>query len=245
MYQQQRSHRWIAGILVLWLLILSCGFLPRRTAVGETQTDIQTIELGSADQVKIRVNMGAGELSVAGGADNLLDASFRYNVAAWQPRVNYSVNGSLGDLVVDQMGEDPSIPVGGAIINEWELFLSNAVPVDLVFETGAGKSELDLHELEMTSLLIDSGVGITTVDLSRALDHDLNVTIHGGLGEITLFLPGEMGVRVSVNRGISSLTNSGLVQDGDDYVNSAYGVSPHTMYLDIQAGVGSINLLAP
>jgi hypothetical protein len=36
-----------------------------------------------------------------------------------------------------------------------------------------------------------------------------------------------------------------LVQDGDDYVNETYGSAPNTLYLDIQAGVGSINLLAP
>jgi hypothetical protein len=245
MNKKSRSTRWAGGILALWLLISSCGIIPTTTRVGETQTDTQTVELGSASQVDVHIMLGAGELSVAGDAENLMDATFRYNISDWQPRVNYSVNGSQGELVVDHQDQDPSIPVGGSLVNEWDLHLSSEVPIDLTIETGAGESELDLHQLDLTGLRIDTGAGVTSVDLSGALDHDLDVTISGGVGEITVKLPGEMGVRVSADTGIGGLTNTGLIRDGDDYVNDAYGSSPHTLYLDIQAGVGSINLLAP
>jgi N-terminal domain of toast_rack, DUF2154 len=237
--------RWAGGILALWLVISSCGIIPNTTSVGETRTDTQAVELGSASEVKVLIQMGAGELSVAGNADNLMDANFRYNVDELQPRVNYSENGSHGDLVVDHQDEDPSIPVGGSLVNEWDLHLSSEVPIDLTIEIGAGESELDLHLLDLTGLRIDSGAGVTNVDLSGSLDHDLDVTIIGGVGEITVKLPGEMGVRVSADTGIGGLTNAGLVQDGDDYVNAVYESAPHTLNLDIQAGVGSINLLAP
>jgi hypothetical protein len=245
MNKKSRMTRWAGGILALWLLISSCGLIPNTTSVGETRTETQTVELGSADEVQVRIQMGAGELSVTGGAGNLMDATFRYNVAQWQPGVNYSVNGGLGELVVDHQDEDPSIPVGGALVNEWSLLLSNAVPIDLVIETGAGESELDLHELDLAGLRIEVGAGKTNVDLSGPLDHDLNVAINGGVGEITVKLPGEMGVRVSADTGIGGLANAGLAKDGDVYVNETYGSAPNTLYLDIQAGVGSINLLAP
>jgi hypothetical protein len=237
--------RWAGGILALWLVISSCGIIPTTTRVGETQTDTHAVELGSASQVNVHINLRAGEMSVDGDAEHLMDASFRYNIAEWQPRVNYSVNGSQGELVVENQDRDPQIPVGGSLVSEWELHLSNKVPIELTIETGAGESELDLRQLNLTGLRINSGAGVTNIDLSGSLDHDLDVTITGGVGEITVKLPKEMGVRVSADTGIGGLTNSGLIKDGNQYVNDAYGGSPHTMQLDIQAGVGSINLQAP
>jgi hypothetical protein len=97
----------------------------------------------------------------------------------------------------------------------------------------------------LTGLRIETGAGNTNVDLSGALDHDLNATIEAGVGELSVKLPGEMGVRVSADTGIGGLTNSGLVKDGDDYVNADYGSAPYTLFLNIQAGIGSIHLDAP
>jgi hypothetical protein len=238
------SIRWIGGILALWLLISSCGPLST-TAAGDTRTDTQAVELGSANAVKVQILMGAGELSVAGDAASLMDATFRYNVADWQPRVNYAVNGGQGELRVDHQDDDPAIPIGRAVVNEWDLLLTNGVPIDLEVQTGAGVSALDLRGLDLTGLRIDVGAGTTSVDLSGALVHDLNAIINGGFGELSVRLPAETGVRVSVDTGIGALAKAGLVKDGDAYVNEAYGKAPHTLFLEIHTGVGAIELLAP
>jgi hypothetical protein len=244
MNNRTKSFRFAGAALALWLLVSSCGLLNLNTTrVGETRTDTQTVELGSANEVRVQIQMGAGELAVAGDADSLMDATFRYNVAAWQPRVNYQENGSHGELLVNHQGE--GVPVGGSIINEWSLLLSNAVPINLEIETGAGESILDLRDLDLTGLRINTGAGKTDVDLSGAFDHDLEATIDGGVGELSVKLPGEMGVRVSADTGIGDLSNSGLRRDGEAYVNDAYGSSPHTLFLKVNAGVGSIHLLAP
>lgn len=227
----------------MWLLVSSCGLPNNTTSVGKTRTETQAVELGSAKEARVQIEMGAGQLSVAGNAASLMDANFRYNVADWQPRVNYSINNGLGELVVDHQGH--YIPAGGALINEWSLLLSNAVPIDLDIETGAGETELDLRGLDLTDLYINIGAGTTNVDLSSALDHDLRVEISGGVGDLSVQLPGDMGVRASVDTAIGGLTSSGLVKDGDVYINDVYGNSPHTLYLDISAGIGSIKLLAP
>lgn len=243
MNDRMRSIFWPFGMLVIWVLISSCGLIPNTTAVGDTRTETQTVELGSASEVRVRIRMNAGELTVAGDANNLMDGTFRYNVVDWQPRVSYTIKDNQGELVVDHQGE--AIPVGRTLINDWSMQLNNNVPIDLDIATGAGESELDLHGLDLTDLHIETGAGNTNVDLSGVLDHDLTVTINGGVGELSVKLPGEMGVRVSAGTGIGSLTSSGLVQDGDVYVNAAYGSSPHTLFVDIQAGVGSIRLAAP
>jgi N-terminal domain of toast_rack, DUF2154 len=231
------------GILAVSLLISSCGLLNNTTSVDETRTETQAVELGSAKEARVQIRMHTGHLSVAGNAASLMDANFRYNVADWQPHVNYSINSGQGELVVDHQGQ--ATPVRGAQINEWNLLLSNAVPINLNIETGTCDTELDLRGLDLTDLQINLGAGTTDVDLSSALDHDLRAEINGGLGDLSVKLPGEMGVQVSADTKIGGLTSSGLVKDGDVYVNDVYGSSPHTLYLVISAGVGSINLLVP
>lgn len=237
------NYRWLGGVaLAIWLLISSCGLL-NTTRVTDTRTESQTIELGSAKEARVRIEMGAGQLTITNGAQALMEGTFRYNVADWQPRLDYSVTGSQGVLMVDHSGDD--IPVGGELVNEWSLSLNNLVPIDLEIRMHAGDTELDLRDLNLTALQVQTDAGNTNVDLSSALDHDLNAAISGDLGDLTVKLPGEMGVRVPADTDIGDLTNSGLVKDGEYYVNDAYAISPNTLYLDVDTDVGSISLLAP
>jgi hypothetical protein len=93
----------IAGIVLLGLLLLAAiviaGLFAFRQAqtiqVGPTETVTQSIELGSAKSADVVMSMGVGSLTVRGGATNLMDADFTYNIPDWRPEVNYAV--SLGD----------------------------------------------------------------------------------------------------------------------------------------------------
>ena len=71
---------------------------------------------------------------------------------------------------------------------------------------------------------------------------NLDVTIDTGATNLTVLLPSDVGVRVKVDRGPTVIDASGLVEDGDVYTNDAYGVSDVTLKVDIDAGVGQINL---
>ena len=239
-----RSTGWMAGILAVCLLSLSCGLLTT-TVMGDTQTDTQAVKLGSAQAVKVKIEMGAGELAIAGNAGDLMEGNFRFNVADWQPQVRYTESGSQGALNVSHREKAVSIPVGKTLVNQWDLRFNNAVPLDLEVNTGAGDNMLDLSGLDLTSLSLETGAGTTEVDLRGDYGHDLRVTINGGVGNLTVRLPDGMGVHVSTNIGVGGLTNSGLLRDGDAYVNALYGNAAHTLFLEIETGVGAVQLLAP
>jgi hypothetical protein len=236
------SKRLIFAGLALWFAMIGCGLLT--TSVSDVRTESQSVNLESATSADVQIEFPAGELNVQSGAGNLMDASFRYNVEDWQPRVQYSENSTQGVLRVSQHG-DNRVPVGGQLINEWEIQLSENVPMDLVIRTGAGNSLLDLGELDMTSLTVETGAGVTTVNLDGVWQHDLDVSIQGGVGELTVNLPAEMGVRVQMDTALVTVTANGLTRDENGYVNEAFGTAPHTLTLDLQAGVGSVILVAP
>jgi hypothetical protein len=185
--------------------------------------------------------MNAGVLTLAGGADHLLDADFRYNVPDWEPQVAYALNGDHGALDVTQPDEG-RLPVGAELVNDWNLRLSDGLPLDLAINLGAGEGDLDLTGLDVTKVQVEAGAAVVTVDLRGNWDHDVNAVIRGGAGELRVVLPSAMGVRVTAATALVNVTASGLTRDGDAYVNATYGTAPYSLHVEIEAGVGAVDL---
>jgi hypothetical protein len=252
----------LLAMVVVLLVAGGCIGLGRRLRIGALQTESQSVERGGAESVRVEIVMGAGELDLAGGADHLLDADFTYNVAEYRPEVAYS-NDVLTIRQPDVKGR-ASIWDLDDYRYEWSLRLNDGVPMELSVNLGAGRANLDLGTLSLTGLDIDAGAGEVAVDLSGAssltrlnvemgagrlnLDltgdwqGDLDTKIEGGIGGATLRLPRGVGVRVEMEGGLGTVNAKGLAKDGSVYVNDAYGRSTVTLHIDVQAGVGAIDL---
>lgn len=77
-------------LAIVALLLAVTGCVGRRIRVGKLRTESESVALGGAEAVRVEINMAAGELHVAGGADGLLEADFTYNVAELKPEVKHS-----------------------------------------------------------------------------------------------------------------------------------------------------------
>lgn len=252
----------IAAMAIVLILAFAAG-CGEGARVGELQTKNETIERGDASSVDVEIDMGAGELTIEGGSSDLLEARFTYNVEELNP----SAVLSNGKLVVTH--EDVKSGIGTFFDlpdyrNEWDLRFSDSVPMEMRIDLGAGRTDIALGTVELSRLDINAGAGDVSLDLSdsRALNHldfdmgagevlidlsgdwqdDLDALIQGGVGELTLKLPASVGVRVHIDSGIGGVDSSGLSKDGDVYTNDAYGDSAVTLTIEIDAGVGQINL---
>jgi hypothetical protein len=154
----------------------------------------------NAQTVRAHLKIGAGELNVTGGADALMEADFAYNVADWKPDVSCDVSGDTGELSVEQ-GSGQNVRLGGDTRNEWDVRFNDEVPTDLQVEMGAGESDLDLDSLALMGLGLRIGAGTTTVDLTGDCTGDFDASIQGGVGEATVMLPSEVGVRARAEGG--------------------------------------------
>jgi len=185
--------------------------------------------------------MSVGDLKVEGGASGLLNADFTYNVPLWKPEVHYDVNGSEGQLTIQQPSGGGHSH-GGNTRYEWDLRLSNKVPMQMSVDEGAGRANLNLAGLVLTQLTVNLGAGEATIGLDGPWKNDLTASIHGGVGKATLQLPQDVGVRVVAHGGLGAINASGFSKDGDAYVNAAYGKSPVSLRIEVEGGVGEINL---
>src|ERR687894_151573 len=209
--------------------------------VGKMQRESKSVDPKDAQSARAQLKMGAGELNLTGGADQLMEGDFSYNVSDWKPKVSYDVSGQKGELVVEQGSANGGNLSGGAR-NEWDISLNDEVPTDLVVQLGAGESNLDVDSLTVTGLDLQMGAGKSTVDLTGDYAQDFDASIEGGVGEATVLLPSEVGVKAKAEGGLGKVNAKGLEKVDDSYVNDTYGESDVNLSVDVQGGVGEINL---
>ncbi len=225
---------WIITGCALALMFSGCE------DVGDLTTDTKIVEPAGAESVEVNLKMGAGELRVSGGAQALMEGEFVYRNRRRSPEVDYQVSGGRGVLTVRHRRSGS--PFFGSSRNEWNVRLNGRIPVKLEVDLGAGESRLDLSEIDLRSLTIDMGVGEMKLDLRGRYEQNLDVSIDGGIGSGTIYLPGNVGVRVRVDGGIGSVHAPDFSKSGHYYTNDAYGKSPLTIDVSVDAGIGSIDL---
>jgi N-terminal domain of toast_rack, DUF2154 len=226
-------------LVVLCAAVLLAGCRPS-ARVGALQTESHSVELGDATSVRVEILMGAGELAVSGGAEELLEADFAYNVAELKPEVEYG-----NDTLTVRQPEGIGLPVLENIEdfqNEWGLRLNDEVPMELTVDMGAGSTTLQLGGLSLTQLEVTLGACEGTVDLTGDWASDLDAVIDVGAANIVVLLPSDVGVRVEVDAGPTAIQTSGLSKDGNVYTNDAYRESAVTVQLRLETGVGRVSL---
>lgn len=216
---------------------------PQGEQPGPLQNESKSVALGDAKSVNIQVVMGVGRLTMEGGAKDLLDANFIYNLPSWKPDVNYSVTNGVGDLKVQQPSSSGK-SLAENITYDWNLHLNNEVPISLKTILGTGESSLTLGGMSLTGLSVQSGAGNATIDLSGNWRNSLNASVDAGVGNLVLVFPKDTGVIVNVSQGIGSVEiGSGLTSAGDAYVNDAYGKTGSTIRVNVRSGIGKIKLM--
>ena len=255
--------------------------------VGEIQSQREEIPLSGAESATVDILFGAGKLKIeAGTSDQLLAAHFRYNVEQWEPEITYEE----GTLTIRQGStkEDWGIPTGNTR-NEWELELSPDIPLDINIDIGAGEGELDFSEMQIVNLDLDmgagdfqvrfdeanetpmsvlrldtgasklemvgigyaspeevtvnGGVGDITLDLTGRWRGSADVQVTAGVGSVTLRLPDDIGVQVETEGGLTNIEADGFERDGDRYVNDAFGETEIQLLINVTTGIGSLRLV--
>jgi hypothetical protein len=225
-------------VLAASAFLSGCGI---ETVSGPVRHETRTIERDTAETARVDLQMGAGELRVDGGAQAFAEAEFNYNVPAWKPQVRYHSFAGRADLSIRQPGG------GGHMGNakyDWDLRLNNEIPIDLLLHFGAGKARLDLGSLNLRSIEVEMGVGELEMDLRGTPKRDYSVRIRGGIGEATVSLPANIGVYAKAEGGLGEIKVRGLRRESQHWVNDWYDSAKPQVRVDVEGGIGQINLIA-
>ena len=161
-------------------------------------TETRTIEQEGATRLRATIVLGAGELSIAGGATGALHGEFATNVPAWRPEIGYAVEGETGLLTIRQPEVVPQPKVKNARLR-WTLAFPEGVPLDLQIKVGAVTGTLVLGALSLDTLAIETGAGTFSLDLTAARAA-LEATVRGGVIDADIHLPTDYGARIARER---------------------------------------------
>lgn len=159
------SKKLLFVVLVLALATLACGFqtnFPVKTPVADVTDKISV----PAPDVNTTLNLGfgAGKLTLAPGAKDLVEGTATYNIPDLKPEIKTEG----GDVTIKQGDYKMNgVPTLNDIKNEWDLKLG-AEPMDLTINAGAYKGNFDLGGLALTNLTINDGAAEVTLDFSSA-----------------------------------------------------------------------------
>lgn len=208
---------------------------------GPTQYDTKVLDRDASKSANVRLNMGAGDLKISSGTQKLLRAYFTYNVPQYKPEVRYSTSGDVGALEISQPRFNGHI---GNMKYEWDLRLSNEIPIDLNVQFGAGQAQLDLGSLDLQKVSVEMGVGQMQMDLRGTPKHDYDVNVQGGVGEADIKLPNNVGIEARASGGIGEISVRGLTKENGRWVNDAFKNPGVKIHVTVEGGVGEIKLTA-
>jgi hypothetical protein len=155
----------ISAFLVLTLASLACGAnidLPKMPTPGPDVTDEITVPAPKTDEANLRLAFGAGEMTLAPGAKELVAGTATYNYAAFKPEVNID-----GVNVEVKMSKIKGIPSFDNLKNKWDLKLGDT-PMDLTIESGAYDGNFELGGLSINNLTIKDGAANVELAFSES-----------------------------------------------------------------------------
>jgi predicted membrane protein len=100
---------------------------------------------------------------------------------------------------------------------------------------GLGNSRCDEIEFE-------GGVGSVTLDFGGAWSSSSRVKVTMAMGALTLRLPRNAGVRISMEKFLSSFQPHGLLRQGDAFVSENYDKASRRLDLNITSAVGDVTI---
>jgi hypothetical protein len=224
----------IVILLGVWLLT---GALGRRGSTTVAQS--LSIPLESACSARIKLDHGAGRLNIQGGAASteLLNGSFGSDV---DNKTHFEA-----DQLQVKLRNSPQFwgwNPGDSM--DWDLRLNDTIPLSLKIDSGASASTLDLTNLKVVDLDIDTGASSTEVSLP-ANAGNTRVDIDSGAASLNLHVPAGVAARIRVKTGIASVnidSNRFPKLDGGLYESADYASAANRADITIDTGVGSVEI---
>lgn len=119
--------------------------------------------------------------------------------------------------------------------------LSTCEALDL--EGGAAEVITEhLGNLRCAEIRFDGGAGRTTLDLTGRWTSTLRVTAKQALGNLQLVLPKDAGVRIVLDRTLTSFNPTGFARENNAWVTPNFRTAPRTIEVDVTTAVGGLEV---
>lgn len=232
----------IIAMTIITVVILVSGCITNGdddiVKTGDLRKVNQFVELGSAQNVRINIEMGAGELEVDPDTSKLMEGTFTYNIDQWKPRFTYEPEGNIWNLTIRQPNTDLKVESGAR--NEWDISFGTWVPMELNVELGSGPANITVAGLDLASLSVSTGAGDISLDLTGNRINHLIVRAGTGAGRVNLIVPDYIGVQVSAIQDSGTVIAPGFEFRDGNYFNDVFDTAEVFIFVAVNIGAGDL-----
>ncbi|MDD2630456.1 MAG: DUF5668 domain-containing protein [Limnochordia bacterium] len=241
------KRRSILGTILLVLLVIALGFGVFFWVffyVGDVH-EVQRSTFsdgfpGDVSEGRLHMDIPAGSLEVK-AEPSLQMVNSTFSVYDQAPRWEVTRIGSVAEYSLSLPRKDWFF--GGSRRAKGEVFIANQVPWHLVIKMGAGKLEADLRSAVVKSMDVDVGAGDLDIILGDS-QVEASININGGVGNVTIRVPRNAGVKVISKGGITAKNfQKGLLQiDDRTWMDEGYSIAGTKYTISLNTGVAKIGL---
>ncbi len=228
------GYFWPLLIIAFGIWLITGFFVRNRPIEGEKVS----IPLEGATSATIKLDHGAGKLSIHSGAEpnEIMNGTFGNGL-------NYKSQMEGGRIEVKLRSSQQFWVWWPGESLDWDIRVNRDIPLNLKIDSGASASILDLSDLKVTDLDIDTGASSTEVTLP-ANAGNTHVEIDTGASSVKTTIPAGVAASIRIKSGIAAVNvNSRFPQLGGGLYQSAdYGTAANRVDIIISAGVGSIEI---
>lgn len=220
-----------------------------------------------AKSVKTEMKFGSGDLNITNTNNGpFFTADFIYPKNECEPEVNFITEDNIGSLKIIDIRDSVNHNFDNNDKDrhyKWNIAFNRKIENDLTIDafavdgdinlTGcnlkafnfkmlAGDVAINLRNTSVPYFNLKAIAGEAIIDLTGEWENDLHANIKGGVGELTLILPEDVGVKVEISGILGDIDAHGFHRERRTFTNAAYEKSTQTLYLDVFGGIGDVTL---
>jgi hypothetical protein len=231
---------WPLFIVLLGVyILLGQSYYSGRRVKGEQVI----LPLDGASEAIVHIEHGAGSLRISGASkkDELLNGTF-HNVDAsidksgnrLSARLRSTLSGGMFWLFPWNWGHRG---------HEWNFSLNADIPLTLDIETGASDNKLDLSQIKLHKLDLDTGASSTSIILPKAGGHS-RVEISCGAASMNIEIPVGVAADIRSESGLAdiSIDEARFPRSGKHYISPDYDSAANKVDLRLETGVSSVKI---
>jgi hypothetical protein len=210
-----------------------------------TKLQLEEFTVGSDSDIKsldVEIDFGVGELWLGPSSDKLFDGDFEYRRR--KPLCRYDSDGDEGRVRIQTKDMTRfNFFDRKQYKNDARIFIADYIPLNLDIDIGAADIELDLSELMVTDLILDSGAAKVDLKIGCRAE-DVKIDLDTGASLIRLLVPHEMGLKIDADIALTSTNfrSMDLEKRGGNYYSDNYDTCQCRAEIGIDSGVSRIEL---
>jgi molybdopterin-binding protein len=237
------DHRIWRYFWPLVLVLLGVWFLlGPYLSKGTLESVERSVPMMNDTEAEIHFNYGAGRMVIGSGAkpQELLSGSFTGGITEELHRNNGKAFLKINtptDFIF------PGVWPSGQHGLNWNVTLTNEIPLQLHIHSGACEARLDLTDLKVTDLNIETGASSTDVTLPQAAGFT-RVVVKSGAAEVKLHVPQGVAAFIRESSGLSGINvdTNRFPQSGHTYQSADYSTAENKVEIFYEGGVGSVDI---